>query len=431
MPLPLPKSRAEIVEIQRLRKRAAVVRAKRTPFWRDKLSGIDLDRLDDPAEWRKIPILDKDMLRELTSEAFYAEFCHQQHDGLAEYWRSGGSTGRPLFYPRSHTDIQFGILSFKRTFDCAGLGAGDTAHDAFPLGIHPVGQIFARAAGTAGIGVNWAGAGNTTPSALQLELIQALKPTLWMGMSSYGLHLANLADSLGIDLAAGSVKNILCAAEPLSRAKRQKLERAWGARVLDTFGMTEAGMMGGEDCRQPDDGFRIWTDMYFIEVVDPVTHAPVAEGEEGLLVVTPLWTNNITPFLRWSAGDLVVYREGDDGAGPFSVFPLVRHAHRTMGFFKVRGVNINHAEFEDFMFAVDGVNDFKCEIVNESGSALDTLRVSVELARGAESSPMRERLAGAIKHTFEVTPELVLLPTGTLAKEFEASIKAPRFADRR
>ena len=26
---------------------------------------------------------------------------------------------------------------------------------------------------------------------------------------------------------------------------------------------------------------------------------------------------------------------------PYSIFPLVRHAHRTAGFFKVRGVNIN------------------------------------------------------------------------------------------
>ena len=105
--------------------------------------------------------------------------------------------------------------------------------------------------------------------------------------------------------------------------------------------MTEAGMMGAED--QPGRGFRIWTDMFLVEVLDPETLAPVKEGEIGTLVVTPLWTNNITPFLRWSSGDLVTWQRGDDDAGPFSVFPLVKHAHRTSGFFKIRGVNLNHA----------------------------------------------------------------------------------------
>ena len=33
--------------------------------------------------------------------------------------------------------------------------------------------------------------------------------------------------------------------------------------------------------------------------------------------------------------------------------------------------------------------------------------------------------------TFEVTPEIVILERGTLAKEFESSIKAPRFVDKR
>jgi phenylacetate-CoA ligase len=37
----------------------------------------------------------------------------------------------------------------------------------------------------------------------------------------------------------------------------------------------------------------------------------------------------------------------------------------------------------------------------------------------------------AMKQTFQVTPEVSLLPRGTIAKEFEANIKAPRFVDKR
>ncbi len=430
MPLELPGSLAEIAAIQSRRKVVALQQAKRAPFWRGKLDHVDLDRLDDPDEWRKIPILDKEMLRALGDAEFYDTFCLTPPDGIAEYWRSGGATGRPLFYPRSYADIRYGLLSFSRTFACAGIGRGERAHNSFPLGIHPAGQIFARSATAAGVSMNWAGAGSNTPSRLQLELVSRLEPTVWMGMSSYGLHLANLADLEGIDLAASSVRTVLCSAEPLSDAKRAKLERAWGARVRDTFGMTEAGMMGAEDQGESGRGFRVWSDMYGIEVVDPDTHEPVPDGEVGALVVTPLWTNHVTPFVRWLSGDLVTLEPGSDGGDdPYAVFPLVRHAHRTSGFFKVRGVNIGHAEFEDFMFSLPAINDFKCELVCVRD--VDAMRVSVELARGAGHDSAVDTLVVSIKRQFEVTADVVLLEAGALAREFEASVKAPRFSDRR
>ena len=146
--------------------------------------------------------------------------------------------------------------------------------------------------------------------------------------------------------------------------------------------MTEAGMMGAED--EAGGGFRIWTDMFLVEVLDPETYAPVEEGAVGALVVTPLWTNNVTPFLRWSSGDLVTWQRGDDDAGPFSVFPLVKHAHRTTGFFKIRGININHADFEDFIFRNVEIGDFKAELITERD--LETMVVSVEVRRGVDAS---------------------------------------------
>jgi hypothetical protein len=36
-----------------------------------------------------------------------------------------------------------------------------------------------------------------------------------------------------------------------------------------------------------------------------------------------------------------------------------------------------------------------------------------------------------VRRTFQVTPEVTVLPRGTIAKEFEANIKAPRFIDKR
>jgi phenylacetate-CoA ligase len=430
MPLSLPGSRKAIQHIQSERKRVALEQASRSPFWKKRLPQIDRNRLDDPDVWRRIPILDKDTLRGLTDEQFYREFCVEAPEGIQEYWRSGGVTGAPLFYPRSFKDMEYGLLSFARTYDCAGAGRGDRAHVSFPMGIHPVGQVFARCAASRGITVNWAGSGASTPSALQLELIQRLRPTVWLGMSSYALHLANLAEAKGIDLSTLKIKALMTSAEPVSSAKRQKIERTWGAKLVDTFGMTEAGMMGAESRDDaPGSGFRVWSDLYYVEVLDPKTFEPVREGEVGTLVVTALWSNNVTPFLRWSSGDLVTYAEADDGAGPWSVFPLVRHAHRTAGFFKVRGVNLGHQDLEDFMFRHVEIGDFRAEAVNEGDN--DRLRLCVELRRGTNAQAFCALLRERTREKFELSPEVVLLETGTLAKEFEANVKAARFVDRR
>jgi len=169
--------------------------------------------------------------------------------------------------------------------------------------------------------------------------------------------------------------------------------------------------------------------MYFCEVLDPKTFEPVKEGEVGTLVVTSLWSNNVTPFLRWSSGDLVSYREADDGSGPFAVFPRLKHAHRTSGFFKVRGVNLGHQDLEDFMFRHAQIGDFRAEAVNEGDN--DLLRLGVELRRGVQAQGFVEDLKKSFRNKFELVPEVVVLETGTLAREFEANIKASRFLDRR
>ncbi|MBN06927.1 MAG: hypothetical protein CMM45_03740 [Rhodospirillaceae bacterium] len=425
MPLPLPTSRDEIAKIQSARKKIALQKARRAPFHKGRLDLVDEDKLDDPDEWRKIPLLTKDELRAIPPEKFFSEFCHAPMDQVAELWRSGGSTGAPLFYPRTFEDLPYCILSFARNLIAPGLGDKDTAHLSFPLGIHPVGHAYARACQEFKIGVNWAGAG--TPSALQIDLLDRLQPTVWMGMSSYGIHLANLAEDSGIDLAGGSVNTILCSAEAVSDSKREKIKRMWGAELWDGFGMTEAGMMGGES--EAHDGFHIWTDLFDIEVIDIETGEPVAEGEEGGLVVTPLFTNNATPFIRWSSGDIVVYEERGATDGPLSVFPIIRHAHRTVGFFKVRGVNINHQELEDFLFDFPDLVDFKSELITNRD--IETLRISIEVLHSGNPEALTAQITEGIKNKFEVSPAVEVLARGTLAKEFENSVKAPRFVDRR
>jgi phenylacetate-CoA ligase len=419
-----PKSRGDIEAIHRERKRLAVERALRSPFWKRRMPAINLDRLGDHAEWRKIPVLTKEDLRQIPPERFHDEFCIQPRTKVVEYWRSGGATGRPLFYGRTAEDMEHNLLLFERAWALIGATADDCAHVSFPLGVHPVAHLYARAAINLGIGTVWCGAGTNTPSEVQLELIDHLKPTIWIGMASYGLHLANLAEARGFDLASSSVTKIIVAAEPLSPVKREKLERAWGAEVFDHFGMTEGALVACEGLGHH--GLHVMEDMYFLEVVGERSGEPVADGEVGSLIVTPLWANSMTPFLRWSSGDLVsISKPVAATRMPWSLFPIMRHARRTVGFFKVRGVNINHADLEDAMFRIPEVVDFRAEVYN-SATGNDVLHLHVE-TRNLKGEGVIE----AVRRIFQVTPEVTLLPRGTIAKEFEANIKAPRFIDKR
>ena len=103
----------------------------------------------------------------------------------------------------------------------------------------------------------------------------------------------------------------------------------------------------------------------------------------------------------------------------------MRHARRTVGFFKVRGVNINHADLEDAMFRIPEVVDFRAEIYN-SATGNDVLHLHVE-TRNLKAEGVIE----GVRRAFQVTPEVTLLPRGSIAKDFEANIKAPRFVDKR
>lgn len=424
----MPESRQALARLQSQRKRKAVENAMRSAFLGPRLRGIDLDRLDEPEVWNAIPILTKDELRTVPPDRFLEDFCIAPRSKIVEYWRSGGVTGRPLFYPRSAQDMREALGSFSRTWPLIGATQDDLLHCSFPLGIHPVASLFCRTAEEAGIGTVWAGAGNNTPSEIQIDLIQELKPTVWAGMGSYGIHLANLAEARGIDLSKGTVRKIIVAAEPLSAAKRQKLERSWNAEVFDLFGMTEGAFVAGEGSRR--EGHYIWSDLFFCEVVDEKTGQPAPNGTPGSLVVTPLAINEMTPFVRWMSGDIVTMHEQQDNGSPLSMFPILKHAGRTVGFFKVRGVNINHTELEDLMFFNPAVTDFKAE-VHATEAGLDVLKIFAEPKPGADRVQLHQRIQADIARTFEMNADIAFLDTGTLGSEFEKTLKAARFIDRR
>ena len=62
---------------------------------------------------------------------------------------------------------------------------------------------------------------------------------------------------------------------------------------------------------------------------------------------------------------------------------------------------------------------------------LENLRVLIEIKGASEPQAVCAAVAETVKKTFEISPVLQVLERGSLATEFERSLKAPRFVDRR
>ncbi len=84
----------------------------------------------------------------------------------------------------------------------------------------------------------------------------------------------------------------------------------------------------------------VWEDQYIIEIIDPKTGEPVADGEEGELVFTSL-TREALPMIRFRTADLtrIISREGCDcGQTHLKIAPITG---RRDDMLIVKGANFN------------------------------------------------------------------------------------------
>lgn len=397
-----------------------LARASRSPFFAQRLRDACISH-EAPTweQWRAIPPAYKEELRNVAE--FDRAVVIAPRAEVVEFWRSGGVTGRPLYYPRTAADLEHAKFSFRHGLEIAGVTHADTVMVSFPFGIHPVGQMVARAAEAVGAAVVWAGAGSQLSSAAQVALVDELAVTVWCGMASFGLHLANTAEARGAPLAGGAVRLLVTSAEVISAPKRSLLRRLWGAEVRDIFGMTECTLMGAE-CGQSE-GLHVWTQSSFCEVLDPDTLDPVPVGQTGTLCVTPKRTTHATPFIRWLSGDLVRLEVGCDCQ--YRDYPRVVHSGRTAGFFKYRGINIGHREAEEALYAIDTVRDFRVLVTSD-----DRLIVELEAAAACETNTAN-RVQRLFTDTFGVRAETVIVDRGSIASATADQVKAQRFVDQR
>ncbi len=159
----------------------------------------------------------------------------------------------------------------------------------------------------------------------------------------FDVLVTNPSFALKVGQAGGRFPLLLAGGEPFTSVPgfREGVEAALGGVALDAYGTSELGIVAGE--RPEKDGLWEIPEMAVLEVLDPETLRPVADGEKGELVVTAL-SRTLMPMVRFRTGDLAVAekREG------LTVLPRGVFG-RTDAMVKVKGVKLYPTELSPIL----------------------------------------------------------------------------------
>lgn len=329
-----------------------------------------------------------------------------------------GSTGDPT--PFTSTSYDFlNILALQRNMlRLRGVTADDVIMNLFPLTRHPHGA-FARAMNAAAVYnipviAAMPGAANARHPTLGnrmdqvCALVERSKPTILWGVPSYMRKMLGRAEELGVRLP--SVRLVFVTGEGFGDEARSQLVaqlKRLGApdpKISVSYGSTE--MQGGMIECTPGGGYHNPAPLqFYFEAVDPETHRPVADGEDGLIVLTHLDRRGTT-MLRYALGDTARLTRGKCPHCGAMTERLLSVPIRRDGFVKIRGMLVNPQALADVLAADAGIADFQAVLDNEvEGDALSMDRLRVRLSsRGEDEESLRRRVADKVKATTGVQP---------------------------
>ena len=396
----------------------------RNAFYRRKLAGagIDVATLTLPADLTALPFTTKaELVADQAASPPWGTALGEPLERYTRYNQTSSTTGRPLRWIDTPESWQWMLDCWKAVYRAAGVTERDRVF--FPFSFGPFLGFWTAFDAATQIGAHAIPAGGMT-SEQRLGLIEALGPTVVCCTPTYALRLLDVASEAagGEPLSASTVRTIIVAGEPGGSIPptRRRIERGWGARVIDHHGLTEVGPISFECLEGP--GFvHVNEQEYIAEVVDPSTGDPVPDGRQGELVITNLG-RTASPVIRYRTRDLVVRTAAPCACGRTFARLAGGVVARADDMVNVRGVNVYPAAVEAVLRAIDAIVEYRCT-VRATGSQR-ALNVEIEVRTGAEAATTAalagRRLRDALALTVPVTP----VASGRLPR-FE--MKARRF----
>jgi phenylacetate-CoA ligase len=336
-------------------------------------------------------------------------------DRYLRWHRTSGTQGRPLHWLDTKESWDWVIACWRVVIDAAEVTSQDRIF--FPFSFGPFLGFWAGWDAAAQVGaLSFSGANQT--SLQRLKTIIEFGPTVVCATPTYALHLAEIAEQEGIDLANSRVEKLIVAGEPGGSvpATRELIERRWGAVVFDHAGSTEVGPHSFS-CSE---GHALHlNEAEFIAEVLPENLAETAK--RGELVLTNLGRLG-SPVIRYRTGDLVEIDEGPCPCGRPFIRLVGGIAGRLDDMITIRGVNVFPSAIEGTLRRFEEVMEFRIEVSRVQ--SLDEIAVSVEVA----SDLILPRIQRELANTFGLRIPVRAAPPDSLPR-FE--LKARRFIDHR
>ena len=274
-----------------------------------------------------------------------------------------------------------------------------------------------------------AGAGN---SIRQIKLMRDFGTTVVHAIPSYLGRLYDVFKEEGLDPRRDTrLHTLVIGAEPHTEEHRRRIEEMFGVKAFNSFGLSEMNGPGvAFECTEQN-GLHIWEDAFIIEIINPETLEPVADGDIGELVMTTL-DREAMPVIRYRTRDLTRFLPGECRCGR-THRRIDRISGRSDDMFIVKGCNIFPMQIEGILMKLPEVGDdyrITLDTIADQDEMIVEVEVKKEWFRG--DLAFLERLQRQITHLIRdevlVRPLIKLVEPASLPK---SEGKAVRVFDRR
>jgi phenylacetate-CoA ligase len=277
---------------------------------------------------------------------------------------------------------------------------GDIVHNTFAYHLTPGGWILDSGARAIGCAVIAAGPGNTEQ---QIEAIQALKPSVYVGVPDYLKILLDKARETGKD--ATSFKKALVGGAALFPSLRSEYKQ----RGVTTFQMYATADLGIIAYESPALDSMIVDEGVIVEIVRPGTGDPVPPGEVGEVVVTSF--NRDYPMIRFGTGDLSAVLPGISPCGRTNmrIRGWLGRADQTT---KVKGLFVHPEQVAEVAKRHAGVGRVRLVVARAGEQDIMTLR-----AEARDDAGLKAKLAESLQAITKLKGEVEIVAPGSLPND--------------
>jgi len=363
----MPAKKLEELQLDRLKKLVRMVYTKnkyyKKKFDENKIKPTDIKSLKDI---EKLPFLTKNDLREYYP---FGLVC-TEIDDIIEVHASSGTTGKPVVGPYTANDVDLWGEVMARALYANGVRKHDRMQNSYGYGLFTGAHGFEKGAQKIGAMVVTISSGNTQR---QIRLMKDFGSTVVACTPSYSMYMAEVAEEMGFDPVKDfDLKIGTFGAEAWSNQMRNSIEKRWGIKAHEHYGLTEIiGPGVVSECKY--NNLHINADHFYTEIIDPKTGETLEPGEEGELVYTTL-TKEAFPAIRFRTKDLAFISTDSCKCG--RTLPIQsRIKGRSDDMMKVKGVIVFPSQIESGLMQVEGVSEFYQIVKTKKG---DITELSVE-----------------------------------------------------